>query len=519
MKMKLLYAALILLTSQAAKAQFNGERDSTFGTNGEATLNLFNQNNEFVAVRYGTDGKIYAAGNTSVGNTVNIFLARFLASGDIDLNFGNNGKVLFDPTLGGNAYVTDIQLDANNKIIIVGYAYASQQLKYQYLVARFLSNGDQDFSFNQTSTILGGGNFDDAFFSCHLETNGKIIAVGATSDGDGSNLTAMRFNANGSTDVGYGFNGQAIFDYASLEYFYTIHKQSNNLYYLVAQVSDVSRVMALDGTGNLINTFGTNGSVVLNMLNGFEINANKIKTSGNNVFVVGHAKNTQTNKLDVFVAKMNNTGVLQNNFAINGIFRADIAATKNDMATDIHFLANGTLLMSGNVQDAGNNIQMMNFMLASDGSLISGYGTNGLQTYPIQGSNDGTNVGMATDANGKILMFGKVSSGQNTIGALVKLKTTQSTVGMDDYISANDFRVFPTPAKDQLFVFLPNSPGAIHFGLWNINGQMVAEIQQAPLAENRYNISILIENLPEGVYILRVGNQHINLNQKIIIAR
>jgi hypothetical protein len=175
--------------------------------------------------------------------------------------------------------------------------------------------------------------------------------------------------------------------------------------------------------------------------------------------------------------------------------------------------------MSGNVQDAGNNIQMMNFMLASDGSLISGYGTNGLQTYPVQGSNDGTNVGMAADANGKILMFGKVSSGQNTIGALVKLKTTQSTVGMDDYFSANDFRVFPNPAKDQLFVLLPQSPDDIHFGLWNINGQMVAEIQQAPLAENRYNISTLIENLPEGVYILRVGNQHINLNQRIIIAK
>ena len=81
----------------------NGSRDTTFGINGELSVDVtVSTSPEIKAIFYQIlvqpDGKILLSGTTTSTSNRDIIIARFLPSGSIDATFGTNGFIIHDIT-------------------------------------------------------------------------------------------------------------------------------------------------------------------------------------------------------------------------------------------------------------------------------------------------------------------------------------------------------------------------------------------------------------------------------------
>jgi uncharacterized delta-60 repeat protein len=137
---------------------------------------------------------------------------RLMSAGDLDLSFGNGGKVQ-SAALGFNP--SDIALQSDGKIIAVG------ERDNHFAVARLNANGSLDTTFGDgdgIATANFGGNRGDAAFAVAIQADGKIVVAGvkrnasAIAFGEQNKMAIARFNTNGRRDLSFDGDGQATVD-------------------------------------------------------------------------------------------------------------------------------------------------------------------------------------------------------------------------------------------------------------------------------------------------------------------
>jgi len=169
------------------KYNADGSLDTTFGSNGRVATDLgSNDISNDSAIQ--ADGKIIAVGYTVDQLSTNKVAAiiRYNTDGSVDTTFGNNGKVL--RTAGQNAEAGGVDVQADGKIIVVGSGFPP---------ARYNSNGTFDIDFN-----LPTGCYCSAIT---IQSNGKILIGGF--DFPTTNRFLARFNIDGSLDSSFGNGG------------------------------------------------------------------------------------------------------------------------------------------------------------------------------------------------------------------------------------------------------------------------------------------------------------------------
>lgn len=135
--------------------------------------------------------------------------ARRLLSGDIDLTFGDHGRVVF--RFGGGMTVGASAMQPDGKILVAGGAGGNAYL------ARFNADGSTDTSFDLDGLAkidLGG---DESFRSIVLLPGGKILVAGRVADrptdeefvetDPNARWVMARFRADGALDSNSGFGG------------------------------------------------------------------------------------------------------------------------------------------------------------------------------------------------------------------------------------------------------------------------------------------------------------------------
>lgn len=87
---------------------------------------------------------------------------------------------------------------------------------------------------------------------------------------------------------------------------------------------------------------------------------------------------------------------------------------------------------------------------------------------------------------------------------------------VNEVLKQSDFLIYPNPAKDELFVKIPNHRGAI-VSLFDQNAKLVMkqEVNNEFDGENKLSTS----DLPEGIYIIQIQTESQNSYQKILIKR
>ena len=162
------------------------------------------------------DGKIVVVGAGGAGADVvhhDFALARYNPNGSLDTSFSGDGKQTTDfGGLGGfpGEGVTGVAIQTNGKIVAVGATGGTNPNgnDSEFALARYNANGALDTSFSgdgKQTTEFGG---DDAAGGVALQAGGKIVVAGA--GGLNSDFALARYDANGSLDPSFSGDGRQL---------------------------------------------------------------------------------------------------------------------------------------------------------------------------------------------------------------------------------------------------------------------------------------------------------------------
>jgi len=190
---------------------FSGEFDTSFGFGGVNSLdpsNGMSGSNHVAAVSIDGAGRIVIAGTIATATDTDIFVARFLEDGNLDLTFGiANGFVT-----GGNDLLADhddmatgLAIDDAGRILVTGQSQPVGSVDPGEIATwRFLTIGLEDAAFAGGGPFLSGG-IEDRAGSLLVDSTGASIIVGSRGD----DLAMWLLDPDGELETGFGTGGLA----------------------------------------------------------------------------------------------------------------------------------------------------------------------------------------------------------------------------------------------------------------------------------------------------------------------
>ncbi len=302
----------------------DGTLDTTFGTGGIATVD-FRAIGDFAnVVLLQPDGKIVAAGSAETSEAdSNIALARFNANGTLDTTFGTDGRATLDLG-GGHELAAGAVLVQGGQIVVAGTSDTNGN--YDVVFARFNANGTLDTTFGTNGSVLvdTNGEHNEAFWLTQ-QADGKLIACGlAASDPNSVFMQAVRVNANGTVDTTFGVAGVAdIVTGAQYGYALTCIAMPDGTTVLAGS-SDTDLALArLSSIGVLDTTFGTGGQSTADLGGSDQVRAMLLLSDGK-LGVTGSVSVSEPR--DIYIARFNADGSLDTTFGNRGATIADFGS-------------------------------------------------------------------------------------------------------------------------------------------------------------------------------------------------
>ncbi len=197
----------------------NGTPDLAFGSGGLVTTPLVSDAAALAIQVQPADNKIVAAG--SVGNfgdsSLDSVLLRYnTADGSLDASFGSGGNGIVITDIGsGNNFANAITLQpADGKIVVAGHANVNFSLDTSDIaLLRYNADGTPDLGFGTNGAVVTNLGAFDNVFSVALQptlTDPKIIVSGNTGSAGFPSAVLLRYTAGGVVDSTFGSSGNGI---------------------------------------------------------------------------------------------------------------------------------------------------------------------------------------------------------------------------------------------------------------------------------------------------------------------
>jgi uncharacterized delta-60 repeat protein len=306
----------------------DGSLDNTFGSNGVVTTDLQTGSDDVAySIALQTDGKIVLAGYSDNGSNKDAALVRYNNDGSLDNTFGSNGIVLTDFENSQQDEIKVVKIHQLTGNIIVGGATIISSSVSKPVVARYLSNGTLDNTFNSNGIrLLWITSLDYQYlFSVEdlaVQANGKISAVGWR-DFPGlqwvSDYWACRINSDGTMDVTFSSDGVNVYNGSFNGHdraFAMLLKPNNNI--LMAGGGYLS-TLAYDFTIFELNANGSTASwsAMTDWGGLLDDIAYGLAEDNNGKFVLAGSSGNTTTKTFA-LARVNTNASLDNTFGTNG---------------------------------------------------------------------------------------------------------------------------------------------------------------------------------------------------------
>lgn len=218
-------------TSDFAVTRFlaDGQVDASFGVSGRATF-AFDQPDVATSMALQPDGKIVVAGYTTSGTNPDFMVVRFNANGSVDGSFGILGVRVID-FAGGADYGNAVAVTPDGKIVVVGAV--TNGARFVFGVARLNGNGSPDASFDTDGKQMA----EFSGISSHWATSVAIlpdnrILMGGAAGGD---FALMRLNVDGSYDLTFGSqfggSGKVRYDMGGFDFMSALKLDRNGVIY------------------------------------------------------------------------------------------------------------------------------------------------------------------------------------------------------------------------------------------------------------------------------------------------
>jgi uncharacterized delta-60 repeat protein len=231
-------------------ARFNGDGslDTTFGTGGRVVTSFGGIDSVTGAV-LAPDGKIIVAGQTGSSSHTDIALARYNPDGSLDSGFGAAGKVVSDFGDSINGTVTDVVVQADGKIVVLG---TFQTPGVFFNLVRYNAAGTLDSGF-------GSGGVLGVTFGEHLalQPDGRLLV--------GANQGVARYNADGTLDPTFGSGGTIATGLLGEPGGFLALQPDGKILFAGSGASDAQTVvLRFNVNGTVDASFGIGGRIVLN---------------------------------------------------------------------------------------------------------------------------------------------------------------------------------------------------------------------------------------------------------------
>lgn len=327
-----------------------------------------------------------------------------------DSTFGINGKVI--TKYGHESYISKTILQADGKIISVGAASNGNNL--DWAIARYNSDGSLDKNFGTDGKVTKDFGGDDSIADVKVQPDGKIIVGRYSHMAANFQWTLARFNSNGLIDNSFGNNG-------IVTSFAGIHSVMNDVElqsdgkivaagYRQSQGQDDVAVTRYNPDGTLDSTFGGGDGIVTLPISTWITPNDRgnaaVIQPDGKIIVFGDFDAGWHNK--IFLARFNSDGSLDTSFGSGG--KIIDSYEYHNGARDIALQSDGKILVTGST---GNTTSSDNTYIArydSDGKLDTSFGGSGKIVKSFSSGNDGANS-LILQPDGKIILGGYEDTG------------------------------------------------------------------------------------------------------------
>jgi uncharacterized delta-60 repeat protein len=174
-----------------ARYNANGMLDNSFGMNGKVITPGGVSDDEAYSIVLQPDGKIVIGGYSSNGVNDDFGLVRYLSNGNQDSTFGINGRVI--TAIGdSDEDVYSVLVQPDGKLVAAG-SYLNNGIR-NYAMVRYNADGNLDNNFGangKVTTMISASN--NEAYAVAMQPDGKIIAAGYANDGTKENFSVARY--------------------------------------------------------------------------------------------------------------------------------------------------------------------------------------------------------------------------------------------------------------------------------------------------------------------------------------
>lgn len=283
------------------------------------------------------DGKVLQAGSSMTATGTVISLVRHLRDGSLDTTFGTNGRATLDFTGSGDRAFA-LLLQADGKIVIGGDAnFGSTTTGLDFALARLNANGTLDAGFGTGGKVTtaiksnAGGETIRALAVQNVGGADRLLAVGGEGD-----FIAARYTTAGALDAGFGTAGKinGLFN-ATIGHAAAVTLLPDGRAVLAGQINHRFAAVRLTTSGALDTTFGVfnDGRWQLNLVNNWNEATAVVRQADGKLVIGGWAYSGAGSSGDFAAVRIGADGVLDTFFANAGVLIRPMAAgTKNDIA-------------------------------------------------------------------------------------------------------------------------------------------------------------------------------------------
>jgi uncharacterized delta-60 repeat protein len=487
-----------------------GSLDITFNSTGIQTTD-FGAQDFGNAVVIQPDGKIVVAGSTSLGG--NFAITRYNTNGNLDLTFDTDGKQ--STSLGGGTDESNaIALQSDGKIVIAGQS--TNAGSFDFGVVRYNSNGSLDNSFSSDGMVVTPIQTDDDFpYAVRIQPDGKIVVAGFGIVGASNDFAVVRYNSDGGLDSTFDMDGKQTTDLGfggdDRAYACVIQPDGKILVagYATGPSSKDFAVVRYNSNGSLDASFDTDGKVLTDLGSFHDIPyAMALQTDGKIVIGGGSSDGTYD---DFAVVRYNIDGSLDLSFDGDGKVITPLI-TGTDCISALTIQSDGKIVVVGYTYVSGNtDFGVARYNL--DGSLDDCFSDDGMQITPIgSGFDDGQGVAIQTD--GKIIAVGDSHDASTGFDFAILRYLGVCDIGINDEPdNETKVNVYPNPSNGEFTLKLSNDfDEPLEVKIVNGFGETMYTKNLSTTTEY-----MNVAHLSSGTYYIQIIGKNVLLNKAVII--
>lgn len=354
-----------------------------------------------------SDGKLVLAGQASVSGNDDFALVRYNTDGTLDSTFDGDGKVT--TAIGSGSDIARVMvMQSDGRLVLAGLS--SNGSDSDFALARYNADGSLDASFNGTgklTTVIGSGN--EQVNAIAIQSDNKLVVAGEAIVSGNYDFALARYNADGTLDATFDGDGKVTTAIGSSnDYIFAMAIQNDGKIVVAGQsVIGGSSDFALaryNADGTLDTSFNGTGKLTTAIgPSDDRPNAMTIQNDGKLV-VAGLASNGSNN--DFALARYNADGTLDTSFNGTGKLTTAIGPGRDGINAVI-MMPDSKILVAGYAFTTSDDFALARYN--ADGTLDTSFDDDGKLTTDFNGGTDFAHT-TVLQGDGKIVIGGGVTN-------------------------------------------------------------------------------------------------------------